>query len=105
MVLLSFSVTPWLDDVKTLNKFATKYQISSKNWSLLTGSKEAIYSLARKSYFAEESIGFNKDSKEFLHTEHIILVDQQGRIRGIYNGTLPLDAEQCILDMLELLQE
>jgi protein SCO1/2 len=105
VVLLSFSVTPWLDDVKTLNKFATKYQISSKNWSLLTGSKEAIYSLARKSYFAEESIGFNKDSKEFLHTEHIILVDQQGRIRGIYNGTLPLDAEQCILDMLELLQE
>jgi protein SCO1/2 len=48
-------------------------------------------------------MGYNKDSKEFLHTEHLILVDQKGRIRGIYNGTLPLDADQCVEDMKALL--
>jgi len=105
VAFVSFTVTPWLDDVKTLHKFADKYQISSTNWSLLTGPKESIYTLARQSFFAEESIGYNKDSKEFLHTEHIVLVDQKGRIRGIYNGTIPLDAEQCIEDMKWLLQE
>lgn len=103
--LLSFTVTPWLDDVKTLHKFGEKYEISSSNWSLLTGPKASIYTLARQSFFAEESIGYNKDTKEFLHTEHIVLVDQKGRIRGIYNGTIPLDADQCIEDMKLLLQE
>ncbi len=103
VALLSFSVTPWIDDVKTLQKFGNKYGISSGQWSLLTGKKDAIYSLARRSFFAEESIGYNKDSKEFLHTEHLILVDQKGRIRGIYNGTLPLEADQCIEDMKALL--
>lgn len=102
---LSFSVTPWIDDVKTLKKYSELNQISSPQWSLLTGDKEAIYTLARKSFFAEESIGFTKDSNEFLHTEHFILVDQKGRIRGIYNGTLPLDADQCIEDMRALLAE
>lgn len=105
VALLSFTVTPWLDDVPTLHSFGEKYQISSANWSLLTGSKEAIYNLARKSFFAEEALGYHKDTKEFLHTEHLILVDQKGRIRGIYNGTLPLDAVQCIEDMKILLTE
>ena len=105
VVLLSFSVTPWIDDVKTLQKFSEKNQISSSNWNLLTGSKEEIYTLARKSFFAEESIGYNKETKEFLHTEHFVLVDQKGRIRGIYNGTMALDAEQCIEDMQAILKE
>lgn len=103
VALLSFSVTPWIDDVKTLQKFGVKYGIRSTQWALLTGNKSAIYTLARKSFFAEESIGYNKDSKEFLHTEHLILVDQKGRIRGIYNGTLPLEAQQCVEDMKVLL--
>jgi protein SCO1/2 len=105
VALLSFTVTPWLDDVRILHKYGEKNKISSANWSLLTGPKTTIYTLARKSFFAEESIGFNKDTKEFLHTEHIILVDQKGRIRGIYNGTIPLDADQCIEDMKLLLHE
>jgi protein SCO1/2 len=104
VALISFSVTPWIDDVKTLKKFGEKYGISAEQWSLLTGNKKAIYTLARKSFFAEETIGYNKDSKEFLHTEHLILVDQKGRIRGIYNGTLPLDADQCVEDMKVLLE-
>jgi protein SCO1/2 len=105
VALLSFTVTPWLDDVKTLYQFGLKHQISSKNWQLLTGSKEEIYHLARKSFFAEESLGFNKDASEFLHTEHLVLVDQRGRIRGIYNGTLPLEALQCTEDIEVLLKE
>lgn len=103
--LLSFSVTPWIDDVPTLNKFAHEKRIDVPNWHLLTGSKSNIYDLARRSYFAEEEIGFTKDSTEFLHTEHMILVDKEGRIRGIYNGTLALEAEQCVKDMEKLLTE
>jgi len=104
VALLSFTVTPWYDDVKTLHQFSEKNQISSAQWSLLTGPKASIYTLARQSFFAEESIGYNKDTNEFLHTEHFVLVDQKGRIRGIYNGTLSLEADQCIEDMKLLLE-
>lgn len=103
--LLSFSVTPWIDSVPQLKKYAGDNDITAPNWHLLTGDKASIYLLARQGYFAEEDIGFTKDSTEFLHTEHIILADKTKRIRGIYNGTLQLEAEQLIKDIKLLLQE
>ena len=105
IVMLSFSVTPWIDDVSRLKKYAENNEITSPNWHLLTGSKAEIYTLARQSYFAEEDLGFSKDSTDFLHTEHILLVDKTKRIRGIYNGTLQLEAEQLIKDIKELMKE
>jgi len=105
VVLLSYSVTPWLDSVPRLQQYAKTNDIHSKQWHLLTGSKSAIYTLARTSYFAEEDIGFSKDSTQFLHTEHIILVDKNKRIRGVYNGTLQLETEQMAKDIHLLLSE
>ena len=105
VVLLSYSVTPWIDSVQRLHAFAADNKITSPNWHLLTGSQREIYALARQSYFAEEDLGFTKDSTEFLHTEHMLLVDKTGRIRGIYNGTLQLEAEQLIADIGTLLKE
>lgn len=99
VVMISFSVTPWIDDVARLNAYAERNDIRSKNWHLLTGKKSEIYTLARQSYFAEENLGFTKDSTEFLHTEHILLVDPSKRIRGIYNGTLKFDILQLIEDI------
>lgn len=105
VVLLSYSVTPWIDDVDQLKYYADENEILSPNWHLLTGKKSEIYSLARQSYFAEEDLGFTKDSTEFLHTEHVLLVDRTKRIRGIYNGTLQLEIEQLIKDIATLLKE
>jgi protein SCO1 len=105
IVMLSFSVTPWIDSVSRLKKYAVNNQITLPNWHLLTGNKAEIYTLARQSYFAEEDLGFSKDSTDFLHTEHILLVDKTKRIRGIYNGTLQLETEQLIKDIKELMKE
>ena len=105
IIFLSYSVTPWIDKPKVLKKFKDNYGIKNKNWHFFTGLKSEIYSLARQSYFAEEDIGFSKDSTEFLHTEHFILVDKSKRIRGIYNGTLVLEMEQLIEDIRTLKQE
>ena len=99
VVLLSFSVTPWIDTSSKLKAFKESHKITNPNWHFLTGSKGEIYKLARKSYFAEEDLGFTRDSTEFLHTEHIILSDQNRKIRGIYNGTLQTDIEQLIRDI------
>jgi protein SCO1/2 len=105
IVFLSYSVTPWIDKPFVLKKFKVRNNIKNPNWQFLTGNKSDIYKLARKSYFAEEDIGFNKDSTEFLHTEHFILVDKAKRIRGIYNGTLSLEMQQLIEDIKTLEKE
>lgn len=105
IVLLSYSVTPWLDSVKILKDYADKYNVTNPNWHFLTGSKSDIYTLARQSYFAEEDLGFTKDSTNFLHTEHFLLIDKNKRIRGIYNGTLALEINQLIKDIATLRKE
>jgi protein SCO1/2 len=105
VVILSYSVTPWIDDVKRLKAYTQLNKINASNWHFLTGSKSEIYNLARQSYFAEEDLGFTKDSTDFLHTEHVLLVDKTKRIRGIYNGTLQLEMEQLIKDIANLKEE
>lgn len=102
LVFLSYSVTPWIDGPNKLKKYKQDNLIKNVNWHFLTGSKGDIYKLARQSYFAEEDIGYSKDSTEFLHTEHFILVDKTKRIRGIYNGTLTLEMLQLIEDVKAL---
>ena len=104
IVFLSYSVTPWKDSVQKLKQYAEHNAIDLHNWHLLTGNKADIYKLARTSYFAEEDLGLSRDSSEFLHTEHILLIDKQKRIRGIYNGTLQLETEQLAKD-IELLKK
>lgn len=105
VLILSYSVTPWQDSVPVLKEYAEGKNIQSKNWHLLTGKQGEIYQLARQSYFAEEDLGYTKDSTEFLHTEHFILVDKTKRIRGIYNGTLELEIKQLIADIKTLKKE
>ena len=104
-VLLSFSVTPWMDSIPALRSFTQSYGIKAKNWFFLTGGKKEIYRLARRSYFAEKDIGYTKDSTEFLHTEHVVLVDSNFRLRGIYNATLKTDILQINKDIALLLGE
>src|SRR5206468_2384547 len=96
VVLLSYSVTPWIDTKEKLKGYKEAKGITNKAWHFLTGDKGSIYTLARQSYFAEEDLGFTRDSSEFLHTEHVLLIDGSGRIRGIYNGTLQLEMAQLI---------
>jgi protein SCO1/2 len=105
VVFLSFSVTPWIDSVPKLKNYQENNNIKNPNWHFLTGKKAAIYRLARRAYFAEEDLGFTKDSTDFLHTEHILLVDKTKRIRGIYNATLKLDIDQLIADIKQLKNE
>ncbi len=105
VVLLSYSVTPWIDKPYVLKNYMKKNGITNTNWQFLTGDRTKIYKLARQSYFAEENIGFSKDSSEFLHTEHVILVDKAKRIRGVYNGTLSLEMQHLVEDIKSLQNE
>ncbi len=99
ILLLSHTVTPEIDTVPVLKKYADRQGAISGKWHLVTGERKAIYDIARKSYFADEDLGFQKDENDFLHSENFILVDKQRRIRGVYNGTLPAEMRRLLEDI------
>jgi protein SCO1/2 len=93
---ISHSVTPEMDSVPVLKKYALDYGIDSAKWNLVTGDKKAIYNLARTAYFSDEDFVKTSKPSEFIHTENFLLIDKKGRIRGVYNGTLKLEAKRLI---------
>jgi protein SCO1/2 len=102
ILLLSHTVTPELDSIAILKKYAILNKVDSKKWHLLTGGKNEIYALAKQQYFAGDSVGYYQTGNEFLHTENFILVDQKRRIRGVYNGTLLLEIDRIKEDIQTL---
>ena len=100
---LSHSVTPWIDTVAQLKRYAMDKGVISGKWHLVTGDENEIYKQARTSYFVEGKIGQHKELDDFVHTENFVLVDAKRRIRGIYNGTLERDIERLIEDIDTLL--
>ncbi|AWG20066.1 SCO family protein [Flavobacterium faecale] len=105
ILLLSHSVTPEIDNVAKLKEYAIQKGCVSGKWHLLTGDKAALYSLAKKQYFAGDSIGFYGKLNDFLHTENFILVDGKRRIRGVYNGTLAFEMDRIVEDIEVLKKE
>ncbi len=60
--------------------------------------------LARKSYFVDDPRLDEAPQDLFLHTEKVLLVDTLGRLRGIYNGTLPFEIAKLLADLKILTQ-
>ena len=105
ILFVSHSVLPDEDSVAVLKRYAQRNNIPSNQWHLLTGNRDSIYRLARREYFAGDSVGYFQAGNEFLHTENFILLDRHRRIRGVYNGTLPVEVDRLEEDIRTLLQE
>ena len=103
LLLNSFSVDPERDTVERLKAYARQFGLTG-NWNLLTGNKADIYRLARNSFsvVATEGDGGRED---FIHTEKLVLIDKQQRIRGYYNGTSDSDVQDLITDIQKLNDE
>ena len=98
VLLLSHSVTPEVDSVAQLKKYAKKKLVNSSKWNLVTGNKKQIYELARKSYLAVKNAG-NGGPFDMIHTENFMLVDKKRQIRGFYDGTDSEEIERLLEDI------
>ncbi len=104
ILILSHTVYPEHDSVSVLYAFGKQHNINSEKWHLLTGSKQDLYTISRKGYFA---ISYQPDLSDdgFIHTENVVLVDKQRRLRGIYNGTNVHEMNRLIEDIYLLKKE
>ena len=77
------------------------------NWNFLTGDKATLYKMARQSYLIDN----NKPdpdqtmADQFIHTQFFALVDNQRRVRGIYDGLNEDDMQKLFKDIKGLLKE
>jgi len=98
IMLLSHTVTPKIDSVAQLNKYAKEKGVVDSKWNLVTGDKKQIYKLARKSYLAVKTDGTG-DEYDMIHTENFMLIDKKRQIRGFYDGTKPEDIDKLLEDI------
>jgi protein SCO1/2 len=106
--ILSFTVDPDVDTVEQLKRYANSHNAVKNQWHFLTGKKDALYGLARKSFFIlkpAEVQNQGDTGSDFIHTNNFVLVDQQKRIRGYYDGTSQKEVTSLIRDIERLLQE
>ena len=101
--LVAFTVDPEVDTPKRLLEYGKKHKLNTgSRWNLLTGDKNAIFSLSRDTFASEVRQLDAKNMRKFAHTEHFYIIDQQGRLRGIVNGTRRdmLDEAESIINSL-----
>ena len=103
ILLLSHTVTPEIDSVAQLKKYAIEKGVDDKKWNLVTGERREIYDLARKSYLVAKDNPY--EEFDLIHTENFVLVDKKKRIRGFYDGTDPEAIEELLEDIEILKQE
>ena len=88
--ILSFTVDPEIDTVAQMKWYADSHGAIKNKWHFLTGEKEELYQLARKSFFLlkpSEVPKLGDGGSDFIHTNNFVLIDRLGRIRGYYDGT------------------
>ena len=67
-------------------------------------SKEEVDKLARNGFMIVATDG-DGGPEDFIHSEKLVLIDKQKRIRGYYNGTSDADINKLIQDIKKLKHE
>lgn len=108
--ILSFSVDPEHDRPEVLLDYADDIGAVPGRWHFLTGEKDSIYATARG--FFLNAMEDSTAAGGFLHSEYLVLVDWEGRIRSrrddagnlkaVYNGT-SLDEVNKLKDDIKVL--
>ena len=96
IIILSHSVDPQIDSVDRLKKYEELNDINGKNWFFLRGDINEVIKMAQLGYFAIASVD-NHIENSLIHTENIVLVDKESKIRGVYNGTSQLEMSLSLI--------
>ncbi len=102
--ILSHSIDPEHDSVAVLRDYANALEVNSQKWKFLTGNKDSIYTIAEKFYM----VAVQEDSTApggYIHGGYFVLIDPQGRIRGVYDGTDSTQTSKIIEGVNTLLDE
>jgi len=98
---ISFTVDPDQDSVAALAAYAKEMGVDNNKWWFLTGNKDSIYTLAKDGFLVSAAGG--KTAADFFHSQNLLLIDKEKRIRGIYDGLDERDVKK-LNDEIEVLE-
>jgi len=103
--IVSITVNPENDTPEKLKDYAKMVHADPEIWNFLTGNKDSIYKLALNGFLVNAMEDTSKVIPDFIHSEKIILLDKQRRIRGYYDGTSTAEINRLIDEVRVLLTE
>jgi len=95
--IVSISVYPEYDTPEILKEYASRYNANTNRWHFLTGPEENVKLVIKNGF----KMGDYEDI--IFHSEKFALVDQNGNIRGYYNGMKTDDIKTLKKDIRILL--
>lgn len=95
--ILSLSVDPERDNPQKLTEYAKRFDVNPANWFFVVGPEAQMREVAINSF----KLGTQDDAK--LHSNRVVLVDSEGKIRGTYLGIVPEDIKKLKSDIKRLL--
>lgn len=104
VAFLSHTIDPDRDSIPRLRAHAQSLGVSADKWHFVTGNGDSIRQLAEHSYFSA-AYPDSTAPGGFTHSGALLLIDRQGHIRGVYNGTQEQETQRLISDIKVLLKE
>ena len=99
VAIVSFTVDPLYDRPEQLFKYARDLQTNPHIWNFLTGTPKEMEKLLIGGF--KVPIGdsqYPADIVDLAHSEKIVLIDRQGRVRGYYEAN-PISVDQLMIDV------
>ena len=98
LLFLSHTIDPERDTLAKLRSYIEERDINTTNWHFLRGEREYVHDLGKTGYMVNAMEDEAADGG-FLHSEHFVLVDREGHIRGLYVGTETEQVDQLAKDI------
>ena len=100
--LVSFSVDPEHDTPAVLKAYGQNLHADFDRWHFLTGTRAQM---ADAAYQMKISVKQADASSPIMHSDKFLLVNPDGKVVGIYNGTDEADVKRLIADATKLAGE
>ena len=103
VAFLSHSIDYRNDHPGRLKEYAKRLGVDNDQWQFVTGKKNEVFNISK------EYLVFTEEDENapggYDHQGLLILIDQERRIRGVYDGTVDEQVQKLLSDIKILLKE
>jgi protein SCO1/2 len=104
LIILSHTIDSGKDTLAQLNRYIENKNLNVRDdWFFLYAEQEYTYDIGKYGYLINADVDPEAEGG-FLHSEHFVLIDREGRIRGMYEGTNPIQVDQLEKDIRTLIE-
>lgn len=109
VALVSITTDPDYDTPAVLQRYAARFRVDQTQWHFLTGPRSAIQALATRDLMLMSVATRPEDRVSeddlFLHSTKLVVLDRQGRLRGLFDGEDPTSVARTVGLVRRLLRE